>query len=265
MRKLLTLLIALAAAASVWASAFAGWQSRDSNYNISISSGGGGASLSLSIPSGTTSGSVTGTPTMPQLFTGIGIGTAAADRIVGVGISYSGVAANPNSELVITANSGAITFTKGSGVITSGRGFGLGVWFALIPSGTTIDLSINNVGGTGYTEPDGFAFQVFNLNGSATASVASTNYTADYGVGVSSISTSGAITIPTGGIAIMVGDTHPTTGTVTWVNATNDAQYVDAAGDILALAHTITSGNVVTMNAINATGEIGFSVTVFQP
>jgi len=234
--------------------------------------GGGGGSLTFTVPGGgTNSASITGTPTLPTVFSNLNIGTASGDRIVVVTLQWKGAASSPNADITtghVTANSGAITFTQACHYFNSTTKVGHSVWFALVTSGTTMNLSVTSTGGTGWVND--INVEVAVLTGSATASVSSIVNTPDGGPpgypNSFTNSNSASVTVPTGGVAIISSFVDITSLTAnTWTGTTSSSPDItETSADVSGcMCHAISSATVA--QSVSNTGGSGWASASFQP
>ena len=242
MRKILTFLIALAAVASFWASAFAGWQSRDSNYNISISSGGGGSPTYTYLASPAWQDF----PSSPITFSSQPLGTVGANN-------YTVVAIQMTNGGPLTVTIGGVTAT----VFNPGTG-GTALAWALTPASTgSVVVTCAGVNTIGIQ-----IAQITNVTtvGTPTTSVA---YGSENGTW-----SAGTVTIPTNGIAVVTLFEGANTGVTPSVTGmTVDAPMLVDAGSTsqMFIAHTTTTGTVTPTITYTSAHNGATAIAVFSP
>lgn len=234
-----------------------------SDVAVTISTAVSGLTLTAQAnPTAITGGGITS----PATWAGVAIGTASSDRIVAV--SFTGLGAtNTASSQLSAVTIGGVSATAALQSITSSRV--AEIWYALVTSGTTATISATVAGGSGFI--DDLEVAVFTLTGSATASVSGTVTTAAYPNGFSNTNTATIPTIPSGGVAILVGQgdsSNTSVGSFSWNNgATQDYQqrYAIAGGaNVSDHAHSTTSG-ATTETMTSGNGGSGWVAAVFQP
>ena len=235
-----------------------GWIRSEGGWYVPVTGGGGGGTLAFNWRSAAVQGGVPAPNA--SMFTSQAIGTASSDRIVVVGISWTGTSSTnmdiPSNGVTI----GGVTATQAVNSRPSSKGHA--IFYALVTSGTTATIGI-----TGYTNGwiDEIIINTATITGSATASVASTNVTPAYSSG---LSTSPSITIPTGGVGVIasVAINNGGVSTSNWTGATpaND-QYDGNVSGITGTMAYLTASGTVTETSVNGGGPTGWVVAVFQP
>jgi hypothetical protein len=226
--------------------------------------------LVWSLQNGGTALSFTGTPTLPQSFPSVPIGTASADRFVVVAISWKGAGASNGDVSPTGVIVNGVTLTPAVDMWTNATGRGAAIFYGLVTSGTSVTVSVTSVGGTGWWDEGLVTIGTF--TGSATASVASTignlgspTPPAPYQGGVNSNAAS--VTVPANGLAVLAtfsGDS-PGVADTTWTNATKDLHTNLTASTAQSVAHTATSNTVTAVVSGNAADGSGWVAAVFQP
>jgi hypothetical protein len=161
MRKLFSILIALAAIVAVTASSFGGSMTL---LGVGKAPGGGGATLTYTPTDVSQAWNNVGASSVT--FNPVNIGPVAADRIVVVSLTIqSSVTVSP------TVTVGGLSMTNATGVLGQGTGLGgyVYIFWRLVTAAdinaTTAPIAVSSAGGF-----NNVAITVGNINGSATAS-----------------------------------------------------------------------------------------------
>jgi hypothetical protein len=189
MRRLLTLCIALAAIVAVTASSFGGSMMLLGVGSPSAGGGGGGGPLSITWQSGIGTSTAPAAPWAPSA---IACGTATADRIIVIVLTYLGSGANDH---ITTATINGTTGTLAvDGYTASGRR-NVAIWYLPVSTGTTATLTFS--GWTGGNVQN-LAVNLATITGSVTALLGSSVTSQLYPIGGSA-----AVSVPTNGLAVL--------------------------------------------------------------
>jgi hypothetical protein len=150
-----------------------------------------------------------------ETFSTVGIGTAAADRLVVVGIGATGNAGGNRTITSITCNAVGMNL-----VASSANPRCAAIGYLIVPTGTTANFVVNYSGSTGIYESLAVA--------TLTNYQSSTPHDTDTGAQGSGLTDVSTITIPADGVAIYYANTHQSTS-LTWSSATSDMSYSPAA------------------------------------
>lgn len=210
-----------------------------STYQIrGLTSGGGGLALAW------TADAEDGTNQTTYTFSSVAIGVADANRIVAVGVWYR---SDSDSELINSMTIGGVSATQVSGARSTRSDGALAIsdiWYASVPTGTTATIVIV-LGGGGPARLGISTYRIITTTPTPTG--------ATFGIGVAETSTSGTLTIPSGGAGFAMYGSRMTIGTgTTWTNATKDYDV-----EIPVNAATVSSAKITATNAITAVGNSG--------
>jgi hypothetical protein len=224
------------------------------------------ASLTWHVPTGN-SALITGTPSLPVNTSNINIGTATSDRVVVVCIAYQyGGTGYPLSSVVIDPSGANISATLAVTNKAAETGYTNDIWFANVPTGTSVPIRLNVAAGSGTLT--NAVVTVGYLTGSATASVSSsvnTNPPAYYSTEYDSPSYS--VTVGTGNVAIISGAAdYAAVYASTWVGTTNSSPDTEVDNGIVigTLTHATISGTV-TETMVNGGHVAGWASATFGP
>jgi hypothetical protein len=232
--------------------------------------GGGGGTLTWTLQNSGAAATFSGTPSLPFSQT-VNIGTPSADRIVVVAISWEAAAGATNGDVSPTGVIvNGVTLTQAVDMFTVAAVRGAAVYYGLVTAGTSVTLSATSIGGSGWWTEG--IITIGTLTGSATASVASTvgnggspTPPAPWQGGVNS--NAAAITVPSGGLAVLAtfsGD-NPGTADTTWIGAAKDLHTNLSANTAQSVAHAYTSATVTATVSNNSSSGSGWAAAVFQP
>jgi hypothetical protein len=260
MRKLLTFLIALAAIVFAVRSPAYAQVGQIPTYLQPAPSGGGGP-LTITWQSGIGTSTAPAAPWAPSA---MACGTATADRIVVIVLTYLGSGANDH---ITTATINGVTATLAvDGYSASGRR-DVAIWYLPLSTGTTVTLTFS--GWTGGNVQN-LAVNLATITGSVTALLSSSVTSQLYPTGGSA-----AVSVPTNGLAVLgyVAATNGNAGSIapTWSGGgvTDGFQLDASAGGNTAgaQAHLTSSATIApTPNgAGNYGGAQGWVSASFQP
>jgi hypothetical protein len=258
MRRIIFGLVMLWAALFGACQASAFYNSRDSNYNISIASGGGAPTWNPSASGGTGIQEGIGFHNSVT-FTGINIGTAASNRIV---VLCFGANATNGPGTTATVNGTSLTQAAiGYDGLVGNAAF---LFYGNVPTGTSATIVITDPGpGNPYNDVGIAVGALYNVT--ATPSGGTSNYVESSGSHGSTITYSGALTVPsTGfGIACTFADNNNTT-IPTWNSPMGDD--INQPGTVIAidLAHSSTAGSL-TPSASSSTGAYYGAAAAWGP
>lgn len=192
-------------------------------------------------------GSVTWTPTAnpaiqaggvnPQTFNTVAIGTAAANRVVVVGVGV-----NSNGPVTaVTANSTAITFTKAADGF--GGGVGGSLWYASVPSGTSLtDISATTtIAFPGFVGISVGVLYTSTPTPNSTAAESASDFQGDSTGQIPDAG--GSLTVLSNGIGVMFGATSAPNATPTFNNWSDDYHgQISGTSLQVLLGHLSSSG-----------------------
>jgi hypothetical protein len=185
------------------------------------------------------------------------IGAADPTRLVVVGFSFSPSASASISSVSI-GGSGA-SLATGSTAIDGANVAGSSIYYLAVAAGTTADISI-----TFNANQTRCAIEVYSVTGTGAAFSAGNGAT----VGAGSSSVAAAVTVPSGGGAIVVSNMHSATaGTVTGTNNTIDDFTVNGSS-VFAGGHASTgtgASTTFTHSWGGSTTNASISVASFVP
>ena len=206
----------------------------------------------------------TGGLSSPQSFASVAIGTASSNRIVVVCFQNRKPLGSANGDLA-TVTIGGVGATKATGTPSTNAN-ATEIWYAPVPTGTTATISVTFSSGF----LDGIQPMVGILTGSATTSNSSNQTAAGYPAASTNANTA-AITVASGGVAVLCGIADSNSGvSSSWTNATkdvppNDVGYLaNGSGFTGTLAHASASATV-TETVTGSGGVSGWVSASFQP
>jgi chitodextrinase len=231
------------------------------NYTVAAYDAAGNVSSQSSSASATTQAGVTFTPTDdPAIqylgyggptvtFSNVNIGTPSSDRVVVIGVVNNNVNGDSGT---IGVTIGGITATEAAFSDTSTTS-SASLWYASAPTGTSATVVVT-AGGGGIAEM-GILAGAINGASSVAPSATSTHPTVFDAGDPQLIPTSGTITVPANGVAVIFGeDNYYGSGSPIWTNTTS------VNGDYF-LATTTGNGAAEMMAHSYATGAQSYSVS----
>jgi hypothetical protein len=195
------------------------------------------------------------------MFTSQAIGPATSDRIVVVGLSFSGTN-SPSMDIPVNGVTIA-GFTATQGAYSRPAGGGAeAIYYALVTSGTTATIGVTGYGSGFINE---IIINTATITGSAAGSITSTYLAPTYSNG---LTTSPSITVPTNGVVVIcdVSNNNGGASTSTWSNATRDNDQYD--GNTFGLTGTmahLTASATVSLTSVAGGGPAGWIAAAFQP
>lgn len=230
--------------------AFAGWQSRDSNYNQNIVTGGVTFDLSFVTFATDTTDATTYT------FSSQSFGVADTNRVIAVSIGTR--VNNGGTNQVSSVTIGGISATLAIRSAAAGTGFGLSeIWYASVPTGTTGTVVVNTA-----TTAARCIIGIYRI---ITTTPAPTN-TASNSVSnsASPFSLNATLTVPTGGAGIGIGfDRFGGVGADwTWTNATEDFEVDQLEGFSDASGARVTSTGAISVTLQGGTSAGNNDITL---
>lgn len=205
---------------------------------VGLTSGGGGLALAW------TANADDNTAQTTYTFSSIAIGVADANRVVAVGIWYRPGA---DSEVISSITVGGVSASQVSGARSTRADGALSIsdiWYASVPTGTTATI-VAVMGGGGPARCGISTYRIITTTPTPTG--------ATFGIGLAETSTSGTLTIPSGGAGFAMYGSRMTIGSgTTWTNATKDYDV-----EIPVNAATVSSAKITATNAITAVGNSG--------
>jgi hypothetical protein len=226
-----------------------------------LASGGGGGSLTYNYVATVTPNNA-GSLNSPVTFTAANIGTPSSDRVVVIAFGNFKVAGSANGDFS-SVTIGGVTATKAAGTASSAQR-ATEIWYAVVPAGTTGNIVVSFVSGW----IDSIAPMVGIITGSATASVSSTQTAVPPAYPANSTNSNvGAITVATGGVAVLGGFSDSHTVTASYSGSTTDVAGQDfgaGSGASASTAHAVASATV-TETVTGSSGVSGWISASFQP
>lgn len=180
-------------------------------------------------------------------FTNAAIGTASADRIVVVCVSSKVGIDGPTVACTIGGNAAtkALQNTLANGYIQS-------IHYLLVTSGTTATVVVTYSGGAS----PAISFAGITV-GKLTGAVAAPTTTAsrNYGYNADAQTTTTALTVPAGGVGVVVGGSETPNGSLTWNVGTQDYSTISGTDTQITSGYITASGSQTpNISGFNFTG-----------
>lgn len=187
-------------------------------------------------------------PTSPKTFSSVAIGTADPGRVVVVAL-HMRPASTPTAVDVTSVTIGGIAATEAIDVsnIYSARQTYVGIWAAIVPTGTNADITVVWGGGAntkpGTAQTAVITYALYNASGATPHDTASST----------SYPLSANIDIPANGFSIaIVGSDHGGSGYASWSGLTEDYDAPLISGNITSAA-SLASPTAISNLTVNAT------------
>jgi hypothetical protein len=229
------------------------WQSRDSNYNVAISAA---SSATCTYQSFATENAGLST----AIFTSVGIGTAASNRVVAViPMARATGSINTVSSVAFTVGATAsLSQVTGAYASYSTGIMASDIWYASVPAGTTATITVvwSNVNTRS-------GIYVYTIN---TATPTPAHGANNNGATITSLTQS--ITVPANGCGIAAFTTQQTGNTDTFSSgaALDNASALAGATNGVAAGHTTTTGSVsVTASSVSTGNTMTLSLASWSP